>query len=311
MNSLRFRAGLLAFCILITASSCDFSDVVRFIKNINIEKEGIRLSYGYVTSGMYQKPIIIRFNDMLKETSRGRVDVDAVNSFTVGGYTKIPGTSIPGVTNFLDPTSLYKDSWFGVYFIFDDNDGKGKRFILKNPSGKPDDSANFNDESLLLLPHLDQKIIVFSSHEGQDQYTLDTLDREFYFKKRPGTPMVSENIVDDRGRSWYKITGEFDSIAALTDRSLTSMGLISSIRAYTGQPNEQVYAMLKPWHPIVLKGSIYARYFPCAQKKFWAVVYYNASAFTTKQGHQVDNWANAELQREFNAMFKGLIVDCR
>lgn len=99
-------------------------------------------------------------------------------------------------------------------------------------------------------------------------------------------------------------------MAALTDAGITNMGLFTSIRSYVGLPDDDVYRMVDPWHPIDINGSIFARYFQCENVNFWAVVYYNGSTFTTKMGKLINTWKDTELRRIFGKMFDTLEIGC-
>ncbi len=290
--------------------SCSSADLARLFKNVNLEKKGIHLKLNQVPKGLYPEPFIISFDKMLFQISNGSVQVNAFNAFTVGNYDKLSPQSIKDVTNFLDPTCKFKDTWFGVYIIMDDKGELGRAFILKDPAGKPDDIENLKDRSLLMLPELDQKIILWSSHQHQDKYSWQRFNREFHFDVRKGTSLVIETITDKKGRRWHKITGSFNTIAALTDTSKSDMNLFTSIRAYIGLPNEEVYASVTPWHSLIIKGSIAARYFRCNDTAFWAVVYYNGGAFYNKKGDLVDNWEQTDVRNVLEKMFDSLEIDC-
>jgi hypothetical protein len=290
--------------------SCNTADLARLIKNVNLEKKGIHVKLNRVPRGLYQKPFIISFDKMLSDVSNGVVRIKAFNIFTVGNYEKLSPQSIKDVTNFLDPTCKFKDTWFGVYIIMDDKEALGKKFILKDPAGKPDDIRNLKDGSLLMLPELDQKIIFWSSHQHQGYYTWERCNREFHFDERKGTRLTSGTITDKQGRSWYKITGTFDTLAALTDTSKAKMSLFTSIRSYIGLPNKEVYALVTPWHNLIINGSIIARYFRCNDMAFWAVVYYNGGAYTNRKGAPVDNWEKTDLRAVLEKMFDNLEIDC-
>ncbi len=301
--------------IIITAAlaffiSCNTADLVRLFKNVNLEKKGIHLNLTGVPQGLYQKPFIISFDKMLQDVSDDAVRIKAFNVFTVGNYDKLPPHSIKDVTNFLDPTCKFKDTWFGVYIIMDDEEALGKKFILKDPAGKPDDIKNLKDSSLLMLPELDQKIIFWSSHQHQDGYTWKQCKRDFHFDVRKGTRLTNEIIADKQGRAWYKITGTFNTLAALTDTSKSNMSLLTSIRSYIGLPNEEVYKRVTPWHNLIIKGSIAARYFKCGNTAFWAVAYYNGGAYYDRKGALVDNWEQTDLRVVLDKMFDDLEIGC-
>ena len=290
--------------------SCSAADVVRLFKNVNLEDKGIHVKLAYVPRGMHQEPLEIKFDKMLWDISNGTVQVMAYNIYTTGNYDAIRPGPDTDVSNFLNPDSKFKDAWFGVYIIIDDMYGLGRRFLLKNPFGEPDDLLNLNDQSLVLLPNLDQKLIVWTTHQGQKNYTWLDHDREFYFRLKNGTALRTEYTTDRRGRSWRKITGDFDTIAAITDINKTDMKLFSSIRNQTGLPDAGVYRQVDPWHPVVIRGSVLGRYFRCGETSFWAVVYYNGSAFTTKNGRHVDNWEQTDLQSLYSRMFDAIEIDC-
>lgn len=301
---------ILIIILLLFPFSCSSADLVRLFRNVNLEKKGIHVRLAYVPRGLYEKPFIIKFDNLLHTISDGTVTVNAFNVYTVGNYDKVPPGDDPSVTNFLDPTSPFKDAWFGVYIIVDDELSAGRRFILGNPHGMPGDPDNLNDNALLLLPALDQKIIVWSTRESQKGYTWEQFNSEFHFTVQKGTRVTADNIIDRRGRTWRKLTGSFDTIAALTDIDKTRMGRFSSIRAYVGLPEPSVYNIVPPWHSVIIRGSIAARYFPCTETPFWAVVYYNGSAFITKSGAEVDYWETGKLRGLLEKMFNGLEIDC-
>jgi hypothetical protein len=290
--------------------SCSAADVVRLVKNVNLDKKGIHVKLAYVPRGMHQEPLIIKFDKMLRDISNGQVQVTAYNIYTTGNNDIIRPGMKDDVSNFYDPDGKFKDAWFGVYVIVDDAHGLGRRFILKHPYGEPDDLSNLNDQSLVLLPHLDQKIIVWTTHQRQKDYTWLDLDRDFYFTLKKGTVLRTEIETDRAGRSWRKITGDFDTIAALTDINKTDMKILSSIRNLVGLPDAGVYRMVDPWHPVVIRGSVLARYFRCSETCFWAVVYYNGSAFNTKDGRRVDTWEQTDLKSIYRRMFDALEIDC-
>lgn len=289
---------------------CGPADIARLFKNADPEESGIHVRFDRVAPGLYREPFSIRFDRMLSGISHGRVLVTAYNIYTVGNYQKTTPGADPHVSNFLDPESKFKDAWFGVYIILDDDIGMGRRFILADPHGKPDDLANLNERSLLLLPELDQKIIVWSSHQNQENYTRADLDREFYFYRKKGSRLETNILTDRRGMSWRSITGDFETMAALTDTGKTGMKLFSSIRNYIGLPSAAVYERVGPWHPVLIRGRVLARYFRCSGAFFWAVVYYNGAAFTDRSGRRVDNWRDTDLRAVFDEMFQNMQIGC-
>ena len=305
------RAFLLFLTAALTAlTACSAADITRLFRNADLEETGIRVRFGTVARGLYREPFIIRFDRMLYNISNGEVLVPAFNLYTVGNFDKTAPGADPALSNFLDPDSKFKDSWFGVYIIIDDDIGMGRRFLLKNPHGDPDDLSNLNERSLLLLPGLDQKIIVWSTHQNQEDYTRDDLDREFRFSQKEGTALETNTIADRRGMLWYSITGDFETIAALTDVRRTGMRLFSSIRNYIGLPADAVYERVDPWHPVLIRGRVLARYFRCSDVFFWAVVYYNGSAYTDRSGRRLDTWHDTDLRQVYEEMFQSMEIGC-
>ncbi len=308
------RAGITAVILSAILSGCGNYLAMRamWITNVDLEEHGITLQFNNIPQGMWKKPIIRRFSRMLRVISDNTINIYAINAYTVGSFKKDKNRKyISGVSNFIDPYSRFKDTWFGVYLILDDTRGLGRRFMLKNSSGVPSDLDNLRVDSLLQLPAMDQKLIFWSSHSGQKGYTLKHLGQDFYFTKRKGSTVIRTLFTDPEEREWLNIYGEFDTISALTDISRTDMGLLNSIRAYTGLPNEEVYRHVPPWHPVTIKGIVRARYFPCANTGFWAVVYYNGCTFTMKNGRTIDTWANTDLQDVLEEIFGNMRITCR
>jgi hypothetical protein len=301
---------LITILALSALVSCSAADVVRLFKNVNLDKKGIHVKLAYVPRGMHQDPLVIKFDRMLWDISNGTVQVMAYNVYTAGNNDIIRPGRNADVSNFYDPDGKFKDAWFGVYIIIDDTYRLGRRFILKNPYGEPDDLSNLNDKCLVLLPNLDQKIIVWTTHQRQMNYTWLDLDRDFYFTLKKGTMLRIETATDRAGRSWRKITGDFDTISALTDINKADMKLFSSIRNLVGLPDAGVYSRVDAWHPVVIRGSLLARYFRCSETCFWAVVYYNGAAFNTKDGKHVDTWEQTDLQSIYRRMFDAIEIGC-
>ncbi len=303
-------------CLLAVAAAALFirlSDVtsliVRAAAGVDLAEKGIALEYQYIAPGLRQKPYILPFSHSIKKFSRDAVNIDVINTYTVGGYDKDPGSRMRGVSNFLDPTSKFKDSWFGVYLVMDDTRGRARRFMLNDPELPPDDIYNLNTESLLELTRLDQAVVVHTSHQGQDGYDFDSFMDSFPFKKIEESEH-HEAAFDRVGGTWLKITASFTTVSAVTDISRTKMNYLSSIRAFVGLPSREVYSLVDPWHRTVLTGSTLARYFSCPQGGFWAVVYYNGTAFRDKNGRQIDTWNNTDIRNEFEKMFMRLEIGC-
>ncbi|WP_158626958.1 hypothetical protein [Corallococcus sp. AB032C] len=286
-------------------------DIVRWDRNVNPEKtRGIVLNYKQVPAELYAEPFRIEFSKYLQQMSNGQVELDAVNTYTVGDYKKTSRCHPQSeYSNFITPSCLFANAWFGVYLIFDDAPGRGRAFILKSPQGAPDDLDNLNPEAIRRIPELDQKLIVYSSHEGQKNYSWSDFERDFYF--RPVEQPEPQQVTDPHNRTWLKQTGDYTTIAALTDTQKTNMGTFSSIRAYTGLPTQQVYATVAPWYPITIRGSVLTRYFECPRSRFWALVYYNGSSFSSKTGDTINNTDNPELWQEFQQMFEALELRCQ
>ncbi len=292
-----FSLFILSSCTLVVPR------LMRFEKNIDLRKEkGTILEYKNIPKGMYQKPFIIPFHDYLFEMSDGKVDVDAVNTYSVGSYAPVKDcpTSIQ-YSHMLSPTCKLVNSWWGIYLIYDDDKGKGASFMLNNPKGPKDDLENLKTEAIQTVPMLDQKLITWSTHENQKDYPWEAFQKDFYFKQHG--ELKPAIITDSKLQKWKKIYGEFETIAALTDTKKSNMHYLTSIRAYIGLPTEEIYKQVDPWYPFILKGEVLTRYFPCKKNPFWAIVYYNGSEFSLKDGKKIDSWekVKAEFERTFFA----------
>ncbi|MCP4135137.1 MAG: hypothetical protein GY754_29475 [bacterium] len=286
------------------------SFVVRTVGNKDLAEKGIKLEYTYIAEGMYQQPIIHPFTRSIAKYSKKTISIKAINSYTVGNFDKDSGSKISSASNFLDPTSKFKDSWFGVFIIIDDPALKGRYYMLNDPNGSPGDIENFKIRALLKLPELDQMLIVNTTHQGQKNYPFSRLLKDFFFSPKEGSEVIGEIISDKKKNPWLKITSEFNTISALTDTSVSDMTHFGSIRSFVGLPNKEVYEYVDPWHPVTVKGSVLTRYFPCGKTKFWAVVYYNGSSFFNKKGGDIDTWENSDIQDLFHKMFMNLEIDC-
>jgi len=310
----RIKYFIVVVCIAIAVFSLyrfRMADLIRMVQNVDLAERGIDLHFGYVPPGLYSAPFVIDFSRYLYRLSGGRIDIAIINAYTVGNFEKDSIRSIESVSNMLDPTSKYKDTWFGVFIIEDDSGFRGRRFLLKDAFSGPDDPENLNVDSLIRLPELDQKLIVFNTHQNQRGYTIRDFEDDFFFEPVAGSGIKREIIIDRAGRRWLKVSSSFRTVAALTDIRITDMRLFSSIRSYIGLPTDEVYRHVEPWHPIVIKGSVLARYFECQAKGFWAVVYYNGSAFQNREGEQVDNWVHTDLKTELEKMFQSLEIGCQ
>ncbi len=286
------------------------SFLIRSFGNYDLGKKGILLEYGYVSPGLHKRPFILFFSGSLQRFSLGKIDLDVVNTYTVGNYDKDPQSRLASVSNFLDPTSKFKDSWFGAYIILDDLPGRGKGFILNDPAGPPGDLTNLKQKSLLELPRIDQMIVVHSTHQNQKGFDFIKFFTEFPFEKIKSPEDRVEIIRDKNGSMWLKISSHYSTVSALTDISKTDMHELYSIKAYVGLPDKDVYDLTEPWHRITIKGALFARYFPCGERGFWAVVYFNGSSFTDKKGVFHDNWETSDIKNEFQKMFQGLRIGC-
>ncbi len=288
----------------------ELADIVRLV-NVNLEKKGIQLSYGYVPCGLQKKPFIIQFRKLLRKYSLKQINVDAINTFIMGNYDKCGKTSpFPDVTNMLDPFNTFKDAWFGVYFIFDDTSNQGKKFMLKDTTAPPHELTNINIKSLIKLTELDQMMVVYSTNQGNKQFYAFHFMRNFPFIPLSEDKPKSSIFTDKQKRKWVTIYGEYETIAALTNIKITNMRRFKSVRAYFGIPVSHIYTYVDPWHKIILKGKIFARYFNCTQNRFWAIVYFNSSSFQRKDGRYIDNWKDSGIQKEFYQMLNHLQIKC-
>ncbi|HOO70292.1 MAG TPA: hypothetical protein PK926_00930 [Spirochaetota bacterium] len=305
--------GILATTVVAAVSLVRLTDVtsfmVRSFAGLDLAGEGIEFEYGYITPGMRQSPYILPFSHSMRKFSSGKIDLDVINTYTVGSFDKDEGSSLSSVSNFLDPTSKFKDSWFGVYVIRDDDSGRARRFLLNDPCGDVDDLYNLNSSSLLELVRIDQMVVVNTTHQKEEGYDFHHFARTFPFKKIEASE-YHEVVFDREKNPWLKITASFVTVSGLTDTKKTSMNLLSSIRAFVGLPDRDVYKLVDPWHRVVLKGVSLSRYVRCPGTGYWAVVYYNGSSFDTKNGVHVDTWEGSDIQKEFDKMFYDLNIGC-
>ncbi|NUM41825.1 MAG: hypothetical protein HUU45_09375, partial [Leptospiraceae bacterium] len=83
---------LVFFSAILTQVGCTLvmPRLMRVEKNIDLKEErGTILEYKNIPKGMYAKPFIIPFHDYLMEMSDGKIDIDAVNTYTVGNYENV------------------------------------------------------------------------------------------------------------------------------------------------------------------------------------------------------------------------------
>ncbi len=232
---------------------------------------GIFLKLKYIPIELYQDPIVMNLSKALRKTSNGRVDINCLIAFTVGGVNKKQNAC------FYDYKSKFKDSWFSVYFVM--NDKKGKKFMLKN------NNLNFN--KIIDIPILDQKIIVTS------------LNKNIIFKAKKRKIKYTE-IKDQQNRKWKKIEGEFNTISALPDKKAR----IKSIKLYLGKPEKKIYNEIEPFHDVILSGTLLVRRY----RRFWAIVVFNGSKFTTKSGRKVDTFKQTNLEKIYYQMVNKLVI---
>jgi len=286
---------------------CVAATLVRWVQNVNPEDYGVRLRFHALPRGLYRSPFVIDFSQLLRQMSGGQVDIQALNAYVVGDFTQPEGRRRSWrYSNFLDPHGPFKDSWFGVYIILDDVDGRGRRFMLTHPEGPAGDFENLRPAALRAVPMLDQKLIVWSTHERQAGYSFERFEEEFYFDFKPGSELVLEELRDTWRRRWLRLSSVQQTIAAVTDTRLTRMAWLTSLRSHIGLPTEEVYRLVRPWHPVEIKGAVTVRYFEAATRPFWAIAYYNGCAFETEQGEVVDTWQDGALRRRYEQMFMDL-----
>ncbi len=281
---------------------------IKTLYNVDLKGYGVKLNYRYIPPELQQKPFIINFSNQLNWLSNGKVNVKIINTYTVGSFTKGNPREIKGLSNFLDPKSKYKDAWFGVYILFDDNQMLGRNYILKDPNGSPHQLTNLKIEAINEIPKLDQKLIVFTTFGNNNSKALIMLDEYSIFNETVNTSISI--ITLPAGQSWLKTTGYTQSISALTNIQQTEMHSINSIKSHVGLPNYEVYKIVNPWHPITIKASTITRYFKCSGNSFWAIVYYNGTSFSTIKEENIDTWENSNIQEEFQKMFENLEIGC-
>jgi hypothetical protein len=294
--------------IFMPRSARTVPNIVRLAIGVNLKKHGILFKMKNISKGLYSKPFSIEFGTLLKDFSNSKVDIEAVNTYTLGNFKKLKPVNkrLKFVSNLLDPESKFKDSWFGCYIIFDDEEGKGRKYLLKDPDGNPDSYDNIKSESMLYLTELDQKLVTWSSHDGQKGYTRDIHDNTFFFNQ---TGEINTGTVKDKeNREWFKVDGSFKTYSLLPDIDKTDMSLFESNRCYSGLPNRHVYKYVSPWHNITFHGSNIYRYFRGSEVCFWANVYYGGVEYQYKDGTKINNWKNTDISRLFYDMFLSLEI---
>lgn len=291
---------------IIFVNGCSADMIEQNFFSISPDRLGIRLHLHNVPADLYPKPFTIDFSPIIHFVSKGKVNLNIYNSYTSGNFNKTESGTLKGISNFLDPASRFKDSWFGVYLIFDNPEAR--KYMLKNPSAEPSDPDNIHIANAIELLMFDQKIVVWTTHQNQGGYSWSQFDSEFFF--RQNAPGRISRVQDSLGRQWLRISGEYETISACTDIKRCDMKYFSSIRNYVGLPDERVYSRVPPWHTIILKGKINLRYFPCMPRPFWAMVYYNGSRFTDNRGVTVDNWEQKDTEKVLDTMFDTLEIKC-
>lgn len=279
-------------------------NIVRVVEGYDLSKKGIDLRFTFVPRGLFQKPYKIEFGSYIKDFSNGKIDIEAVNTYVLGDFRKLKNCTpeLKNISNILDPFCKFKDVWFGAYIIFDDPEGKGKKFILKNAAGDPADCGNFNPESLTTVASLDQKIITWSSHQNEKGYTREVHDSMFHFDL--SGELTNRNFFH-MNQEWLETSGSFNTSCIVTDRSKTDLRLFSSIRGICGLPDNHLYSHIKPWHEIIFHGILRTSYFSSENGSFWIMVYFGASEYKLNNGTVVCNWTDAIID-EFNCMFSGI-----
>ncbi|MCP4134565.1 MAG: hypothetical protein GY754_26565 [bacterium] len=296
-------------CFFVPSYSRAIPNLVRLKECVSLERYGIRMKFNNIPRGLCRVPYTIPFGEFLHELSLGEVDIEAVNSYVLGDYRKNPESlpELKGVANILDPTSKFKDTWFGTYIIFDDPAGKGRKFMLIDPAGSPGDPANFNTGSMVKISDLDQKLITWSSHENHSGYIEETHNKEFYYRQRE--KLRVETVPGPGGDSWLRIAGSFDTTSIIPDLEKTNMRLFSSSRGICGLPNDAVFELVEPWNKIIIHGEAAAKYFERDNIKFWALCYYCASEYDLKNGKHVNNWEETNVKSLLRNMFNSMTIE--
>ncbi|ERP31678.1 hypothetical protein [Chitinivibrio alkaliphilus] len=145
-------------------------------RGISLRDWNIYMAYPELSSGLYQEPFLIDFRELFRVF--GKRELEILNTYTVGQYLR-RGRHWQG--SFYFPQSLYKDSWFGVFFVFDDEKHRGRDFMLLDPYGDPRNPENISPNALEELPRVDQRCIYFSSRQVE-KYSLADLETDFLWK---------------------------------------------------------------------------------------------------------------------------------
>ncbi len=271
-------------------------NVIRAAKGTDPEKEFVSIKYPYLNCELYRKPFIIDFSGYLKQF--GNIDVDAINSYTVGQPVKKDGLWTCG---FYNPMSEFKEAWFGAYVVFDDDKGRGRKFMLDNADGTPDELDNISTKAMSKLTETDQRLVFYSSHNNNSK----PLKEGFFFT--PGEESVT--TVEKDGISWKSLQVSFETKSTTPNFKTAPMGLFSTIRGYCAIPDKETVPNLTPWHDTTMHGQFYSRYVKGEHgRSFWIVVYSCGTEFKLTDGTMINTWT-PKLKELFHQMFMELKIE--
>ncbi len=277
-------------------------NLFQAIDGMDPADRSVKVHYSYLNPGLNRKPFIIEFGDLLKIF--GGIDADAINTYTVGQPVKRNGK---WKSEFYNTESMLKESWFGAYVIFDDENGLGRNLMLNNPKGSVSDIENISGKAMKKLIETDQKVVFWLSHDGDSSYTFESLEKEFYFTQVGNEEDTVET--DSKGREWKAISAQFASLSATTDPEKAGMRLLKSFRGYCGLPSKEDAARVSPWGKTEIQVQLYCQYVKGKSGKgFWVSTYSCGQKFKLKDGTEVNTYTE-ELQQLHKTMFREMDID--
>lgn len=288
------------------SNSTVFPMLVRKLRGLKPSNAKISITLCYTPPEMYSRPFVLDFRHYLYEISGGIADLDLINIYTVGK--RYSPFHLRQDSYFLDPFSKFKDSWFGVFVLKNDDEGRGRRFILIDPLDDPSDFNNFNPNGIEFLMAYDQKIICFNSHMNYENLTEHEVWKlfcsKFYFKQNKD---FGAKVINRKTENWLLFDRHYDTISALTDRRKTRMRQRDGIAAYIGLPETHSYKFVQPWHQITLTGKCIIRYFH--ELSSWLIVYYNGVKFKMNNNNEIDTNISSDIQLQYETMFQSMEIE--
>lgn len=110
-------------------------------------------------------------------------------------------------------------------------------------------------------------------------------------------------VAGPKGDAWKQMDAVMPARSALPDQRKADLDTMFSFHLHTGVPDEQVLSVVEPWHPLEIPGRLYIRHIETAQTGVFALVFFNGSRFTARDGTVTDTW-NEKLIQAYERMFQ-------